>query len=78
MRQLRKQLKSGSREATRDEILLLSYRPGSEEPGLEKSFELSNNALAQRWRAGFLDMQHSGQGNQGGGITVVRRPEDKD
>jgi NTE family protein len=37
MRQLRKQLKSGSREATQDEILLLSYRPGSEEPGLEKS-----------------------------------------
>jgi NTE family protein len=38
---------------------LLSYRPGMEEPGPEKSFELSPAALAQRWRAGLLDMDHA-------------------
>jgi NTE family protein len=38
---------------------LLSYRPGTEEPGPEKSFELSPAALAQRWKAGLLDMDHA-------------------
>jgi hypothetical protein len=43
----------------RDRIVLLSYRPGMEEPGPEKSFELSPAALAQRWKAGLLDMDHA-------------------
>jgi NTE family protein len=38
---------------------LLSYRPGMEEPGPEKSFELSPAALAQRWKAGVLDMDYA-------------------
>lgn len=42
----------------RDRIVLLSYRPGMEEPGPEKSFELSPAALAQRWKAGVLDMDY--------------------
>lgn len=42
-----------------DTVYLLSYRPGAEEAGPEKSFDLSDVAMAQRWRAGVLDMQHS-------------------
>jgi hypothetical protein len=30
-----------------------------EEPGPEKFFELSPAALAQRWKAGLLDMDHA-------------------
>jgi NTE family protein len=75
MRQLRKQLKAGRLAGTGDRIVLLSYRPGMEEPGPEKSFELSNSALALRWKAGFLDMQHSDHNRQTGGIIVVRRTE---
>jgi predicted acylesterase/phospholipase RssA len=52
--------------------LLLSYRPGIEEPGPEKSFDLSPTALAQRWRAGFLDMQHSDHTGQNEDIAFVR------
>jgi NTE family protein len=75
MREMRRQLKSGSSVQTGDRIVLLSYRPGMEEPGPEKSFELSNSALAQRWKAGFLDMQHSDHNRQTGDIIVVRRTE---
>jgi NTE family protein len=73
LRKLRKQLRD-SRGSSGDKIILLSYRPGMEEPGPEKSFELSSAAFAQRWKAGFLDMQYSGQANSCGTITVVRRP----
>jgi NTE family protein len=73
LRQLRKQLERGGGKRPYDRIVLLSYRPGLEEPGPEKSFELSNRALAQRWKAGFLDMQHSAHASQTGGIFVVRR-----
>jgi hypothetical protein len=41
-----------------------------EEPGPEKSFELSASAFSQRWNAGRLDMEYASEGL----ITVVRRP----
>src|SRR3954471_810708 len=55
-----------------DRIYLLSYRPGREEAGPEKSFDLSEAAMAQRWRAGFLDMQHAGSVALRNGICSVR------
>lgn len=58
-----------------DEIYLLSYRPGAEEAGPEKSFDFSHAAIAQRWRAGFLDMQHVSTASElAHGIRSVRRP----
>jgi NTE family protein len=69
LRKLRRQ--SRARQG-RDRIVVLSYRPGLEEPGPEKSFELSAGALAQRWNAGALDMAHAEQTQQEG-ITLVRR-----
>ncbi|WP_448033078.1 patatin-like phospholipase family protein [Bradyrhizobium liaoningense] len=58
-----------------DEVYLLSYRPGREEAGPEKSFDLSETAMAQRWRAGFLDMQYAASlGPIPNGICSVRRP----
>ncbi|MCA1452727.1 patatin-like phospholipase family protein [Bradyrhizobium sp. BRP22] len=51
-RQLRGQLAGRAPEAWKDRVVLLSYRPGAEEPGPEKSFDLSATALAQRWKAG--------------------------
>ncbi|NEV77554.1 patatin-like phospholipase family protein [Rhodopseudomonas sp. BR0C11] len=42
--------------AFQDEITLLSYRAGPNEPGPEKSFNFSRRALAQRWQIGFDDM----------------------
>jgi NTE family protein len=51
---------SGAEENTRsDTTVLLSYRPGPEEPGPEKSFDLSASALAQRWAAGRFDMEQA-------------------
>jgi len=69
LRKLRRQ--SRARQG-RDRIMVLSYRPGLEEPGPEKSFEFSGSALAQRWNAGALDMAHAEQFQQEG-ITLVRR-----
>jgi NTE family protein len=40
LRQLRRKGKSGQGEAAGEKIVLLSYRPGLEEPGPEKPFEL--------------------------------------
>lgn len=46
----------------------------AEEAGPVKTFDLSRTAMAQRWRAGRLDMQQAGQaGTTKGGIRVVRR-----
>ena len=73
LRKLRKELFGKRSEGSGDRIVLLSYRPGMEEPGPEKSFELSATALAQRWIAGFKDMQHSEHAGQTGNITFVRR-----
>lgn len=69
-RQLRAELQGRDRN---DRIYLLSYRPGREEAGPEKSFDLSEAAMAQRWRAGFLDMQHAGSVALRNGICSVRR-----
>ncbi|MDF0496816.1 patatin-like phospholipase family protein [Bradyrhizobium yuanmingense] len=58
-----------------DEVYLLSYRPGREEAGPEKSFDLSETAMAQRWRAGFLDMQYAASLTPAPNeICSVRRP----
>jgi NTE family protein len=70
-RRLRDRLDGFTRQ---DAIYLISYRPGREEAGPEKSFDLSRTAMAQRWRAGFLDMQHAtGADTCKDGIHVVRR-----
>jgi NTE family protein len=57
----------------RDRIVLLSYRPGLEEPGPEKSFDLSVAAFARRWNAGLLDMEHSQQVDLEEDVLVIRR-----
>jgi NTE family protein len=57
-----------------DTIFLISYRPGAEEAGPEKSFDLSRVAMTQRWCAGFLDMQAIAAAHTcTDGIYVVRR-----
>jgi NTE family protein len=57
-----------------DEIHLLSYRPGPEEAGPEKSFDFSRSAIALRWRAGLRDMQQAGEAfHCRDGIRLVRR-----
>src|SRR4030095_6614829 len=68
--ELRK-LRSGQ---LRDKIVVLSYRPGPEEPGPEKSFDLSTDAISQRWLAGFQDMKHSQHSHQESELTLIRRP----
>jgi NTE family protein len=60
-------------DGPRDKVVLLSYRPGMEEPGPEKSFELSPTALAQRWQAGILDMKYSERVHSNEEIVLVRR-----
>lgn len=74
LRRLRRQLIGLNPEESRDEIVLLSYRPGLEEPGPEKSFDLSAAGLAQRWDAGVLDMEYCHGAGEKGALTVVRRP----
>ena len=70
LRKLRKKL--GSRSS--DKIVVLSYRPGLEEPGPEKSFNLSTDALSQRWIAGFLDMEYATHLGRDRELTLIRRP----
>lgn len=65
--------RNGGEDWSRQKIILLSYRAGMEEPGPEKSFELSAGALAQRWQAGILDMKHSDALHSNEDIVVVRR-----
>jgi NTE family protein len=62
-------------EAAQDEIYLLSYRAGASEPGPEKSYNFSDAGIAERWNAGFLDMQAAlaGVGSESNGIRSVRR-----
>ena len=74
-RALRRKQTSGN--ASEDRIVLLSYRPGLEEPGPEKSFDLSASAFAQRWTAGRLDMEYSDALQSDQLITQVRRPADR-
>jgi hypothetical protein len=56
LRQLRKELAGGGK-IDADDVYLLSYRSGLTEPGHEKSFNFSKDAVAERWNAGFLNMQ---------------------
>jgi len=72
LRKARREL-AGVASEPRDRITLLSYRPGAEEPGPEKSFELSRAALAQRWSAGLLDMEHAIGMSSTDELAVVRR-----
>jgi len=61
-------------QAPDDAVYLLSYRPGAEEAGPEKSFDFSRSAIAQRWRAGLLDMQQADRAfRESDGIRLVRR-----
>jgi NTE family protein len=64
--------------ASTDRIFLLSYRPGMEEPGPEKSFELSASAFAQRWETGRLDMEYAQTLPSADVITIVRRSKRRD
>jgi NTE family protein len=45
-----------------------------EEPGPEKSFELSATAVVQRWNAGLQDIRHAQTSGLRQDINVVRRP----
>jgi hypothetical protein len=74
LRKLRQQLTVNRPQGLSEKIVFLSYQPGTEEPGPEKSFELSATALAQRWNASFLDMQHSEGACANADITYVQRP----
>jgi NTE family protein len=74
-RALQMEMEGGLR-GSRDRIFLLSYRPGIEEPGPEKSFDLSASAFAQRWNAGRLDMEHAQTLGPTGNLTIVRRQTD--
>jgi NTE family protein len=73
LRKARRELEGSSQSGRPDRIVLLSYRPGMEEPGPEKSFELSPAALAQRWKAGLLDMDHALDLKCEDGLIAVRR-----
>jgi NTE family protein len=66
--------RSERQEVPDDQVYLLSYRPGAEEAGPEKSFDFSGTAVAQRWRAGFLDMQQADRAfRERDDIRLVRR-----
>jgi NTE family protein len=72
VRALRRKV-AGQSSGSRDRILVLSYRPGLEEPGPEKSFELSRSGFSQRWEAGRLDMEFAQTCVGKGMIIQVRR-----
>jgi NTE family protein len=73
-RRLRAELSGAAEDGRSDTTILLSYRPGPEEAGPEKSFDLSASALAQRWARGRLDMQQAELAlENGAGLHVVRR-----
>jgi hypothetical protein len=74
LRRARRKLEDNASDL-RDRIILLSYRPGAEEPGPEKSFELSSAALAQRWNAGTLDMDYAMDFSPDEQLVTVRRKE---
>jgi len=73
-RKLRRQLDGWPVESRGDRVVVLSYRPGLEEAGPEKSFDLSAAALAQRWNAGYLDMKRAEQVDQDTDSLTIRRP----
>lgn len=78
LRELRKELGQLTIEG-KDEIVLLSYRSGPEEPGPEKSYNFSRNGLATRWSAGRRDMAYALEGNGTivADVRMARRPIDE-
>ena len=73
LRKSRKQLAGTRPSGASDKVVVLSYRPGVEEPGPEKSFDLSAPALAQRWKAGVLDMEHAVRMQPDNDLVLIRR-----
>jgi NTE family protein len=73
-RALRRRLANPTQSEMKDQIIVLSYRPGMEEPGPEKSFGLSASAFAQRWKAGKGDMEYAQTASVVQPVTHVRRP----
>jgi NTE family protein len=69
-RQARARLRGSAAD---DAVYLVSYRPGAEEAGPEKSFDLSQAAMKQRWQAGFDDMNAAEAAGIRDGIRIVRR-----
>lgn len=78
LRRLRKELGQFTIEGE-DEIILLSYRSGPEEPGPEKSYNFSRDGLATRWNEGRRDMAFALDvpGTTTDGIQMVRRPAER-
>jgi NTE family protein len=78
LRRLRKELGQLTTEGE-DDIFLLSYQSGPEEPGPEKPYNFSRNGLATRWSAGRRDMAFAlnTPGPTTAGIRIVRRPTEK-
>jgi NTE family protein len=74
LRKLRRQLTPRVPGSGGEKVILLSYRPGAEEAGPDKSFDLSSMSLALRWKAGLLDFEHAEAMGRDGEIIVVRRP----
>lgn len=75
IRQLRREL-AGTR-APSDQVFLLSYRAGADEPGPEKSYNFSRHGRALRWSCGRLDMLQALDEcrSTGEGLYFIRRPE---
>jgi NTE family protein len=74
VRALRKKQAGSTSQRSGDRIILLSYRPGMEEPGPEKSFEFSASGFARRWNAGRSDMEYARTLLFEQPVIVVRRP----
>lgn len=74
IRALKREL-AGQPLHTCNDVFLLSYRAGPEEPGPEKSFCFSRQGLATRWRTGRADMEHalSDGEKEATGLRVIRR-----
>lgn len=74
IRALRREL-SGLPQEIADQVFLLSYRAGPQEPGPEKSFNFSTQGLATRWRSGRADMLQALHDCAAGvtGLHVIRR-----
>ena len=66
---LRLQARLRDEALSRRQVFLLSYRRDAPEPGAEKPYDYSAEAIGQRWRAGRLDMQEA--------IAVFRGPEER-
>lgn len=76
LRQVTRERAPGDSAGISDDVYLLSYRTGAAEPGPEKTFNFSREAIAQRWNAGRLDMEYALHNALAAvdGIETVRRP----